>query len=70
MLTLNIVYSGCVKIITRRYCANIIPMSGQGRHFKVAGYKTPKYMLDCGNGLSVIENLVKTFPSVHNFYSF
>ena len=45
----------------------VIPMSGQGRRFKVAGYKTPKYMLDCGNGLSVIENLVKTFPSDSQF---
>ena len=45
----------------------IIPMGGIGKRFRNEGYKTPKYMLDAGNKLTVIANLVRSFPKDSNF---
>lgn len=40
-----------------------IPMSGIGSRFRSRGYEKPKYLLDCGNGKSVLKNQIDTLPS-------
>ena len=44
----------------------IVPMSGIGKRFKDAGYKTPKYLIEI-EGKKIIEHIIALFPKEENF---
>ncbi|MGB2761384.1 MAG: NTP transferase domain-containing protein [Maribacter stanieri] len=44
----------------------VIPMSGMGNRFVIAGYQTPKPLIEM-DGISIIEHIVKMFPGEEDF---
>ena len=44
----------------------IVPMSGIGKRFMDAGYKTPKYLIEI-EGKKIIEHIIALFPKEENF---